>query len=149
MALAQKRKKLYFTVDLRAVTRAVFPCTVGPGTSAVVYTGDKYGAVLDKLTALTTGSSNQAKRANSVSAFFEKAVAGNAATATAGQVFLQYCNWTRTASGATALIPAESAATPDGATPIYTSDFGVLVRRSGTLSFRGTLYVQRQHSIEV
>jgi hypothetical protein len=147
MALAQKRKKLYFNVDLRTVTRAVFPCTVGPGTSAVVYTGDKYGAVLDKLTALTLGSSNQAKRANSVAAFFEKQVTGAGATATAGQVFLQYCNWTRTASGATALDSVEDVA--QGASPIYTSNFGVLVRRSGTLSFRGTLYVQRQHSIEV
>lgn len=138
---AVRRKKLYFDIALSAgVTNQAFPCTQFRAS----YAGDKYGAVLDDLAPLVTGSPAQVKRLNTVAAWVPRIRGGNTlATSTAQpSVAVDFINATTVGSGATQLGTY-------GETSIFTRHFAVRVSKAGAASFRGLLYVQRQHSSEV
>lgn len=149
---AIKRKKLYFFVDLAAVTQAVARCTQGfrAGVQST-YAGDAYGGVLEDLPALTAGSAGARKARNEVTAWFVPHSGGPlAATSRAPFVITEFVQWTSSASGASVLANGGGVAGPDGSSPIYTRQFGVRVRRGATApTVKGVLYVQRRHSIEV
>lgn len=158
-----RRKKLYFDVNLVAVTKRSFPCTQFRAS----YSGDRYGGVLDDYQALTATSPPQRKRAWDVRAWFQPLTGGTVGeqtiitdnmnatvTVLAERVFVQFMGATTTTQingvWPAALAPAVGAV-PLGASPIGTRHFGVRVSREGTLSatVRGILHVERQHEFEV
>lgn len=160
-----KAKKLYFNVDLEAVssTRRTFPLTVGRAGFA---TGDLFGALLDTFPPSgRIGDANQRRR-NMVAAWFEPIGEDLTADATRS-VVVEFVAWT--AAGRTAQAgmgftggPAAgelSGATLPGGVPVYTGspvaalftkNFAVRVRTpDSTRGLKGILYVERKHSIEV
>ena len=145
--MATKRKKLYFDVAFAAGAAngaaRNFPCTQFRDS----YTGDIYQGVLDALPPLASATPGEIKRRNEVTAWFVPANA-QALQLTVGAIAVAFINPTtvQTITAATLLTNPNG---PDGTTPIYTRHFGVQVRRFGTATMTGRLYVQRQHSIEV
>lgn len=166
--MAIKAKKLYFDVAFSGTTsRAFFPCTQVTATTP----GDRYGALLDALEALTGGSNPRTKQQRAVSAWFVPAgssQAGSAWSAGSGaQVAVDFVQPTLLVLNNVAptriqyLNPGGTVNTSKpGQDAIYGTlgilrHFSVRLRRpnAGTTAFgqslRGTLYVQRQHSLEV
>jgi hypothetical protein len=164
---ATVRKKLYFDVAISsALTRAFFPCTqFTPG-----YTGDRYGGVLAALEACTGGAPNATKVQRAVSAWFVKAgdsQAGQTITSNGSIMAVDFVQPTQTVVTTVAvtrivyLNPGNTANTAKpGQDAIYGTlgslrHFSVRLRRpsaggnAAAVSIRGTLYVARQHSIEV
>jgi len=166
--LKQTRRKLYFDIAFnRAATNVVVPCTqITNGTP-----GDRYGGLLATLEACQGGTPSAIKAKNAVSAWFQPnfislsnasnaalgpkpfavdfvspKAAGTNVTATA----LPYL--TGTANGGVTVVAAlaghEAIYSITAGTP---RNFSCRVRRPGAsgVSVSGTLYVQRQHSIEV
>lgn len=169
-----RRKKLYFDVSFQtgpsgttmmaSPQKLVFPCTQFRAN----YTGgDRYGALLDDLPALTGGSDRNAKRRNEVAAWFQPysgyANTGDSPTSNAtniGQVRLDFVQATTNATGASPLPYLTAGGTQItnkyGMTPVFTRHFGVRVQRFGLVgplgdvfTTHGILYVHRQHSIEI
>lgn len=164
---AIKRKKLYFFVNLDEAsaangtptdppdyTTALCRCTQGRRNGVPsTYAGDAYGGVLEDLPALTVGSPGFRKAQREVTAWFERHSSG--LSPTVSNVFVDFVNWTTNTGGAAPLAIAYGqqqlyAVGPQGSSAVYTRDFAVRVmRRFGTPTVRGVLYVERQHVIEV
>lgn len=171
-----KRKKLYFDCSLPAgVTRRIFPVTLG---RASFNTGDMYGGLLDNgVPKVTTASPVDAKRRNMVHAWFEPQTFLNVGVTTVARVntgvLVDFVVWTCAGKGITAAgigftgasgtqLPggASSGTNPailtgSAASALLTKNFAVRVRKLTDdslgvhMTVRGTLYVERQHSIEV
>lgn len=164
---AVQRKKLYFDVSIgSAASRAFFPCTqFTPG-----YTGDRYGGVLAALEACTGGAPNATKVQRAVTAWFVLAgdsQAGATITSNGSIMAVDFVQPTQTVAGGasvTRLVYLNPGGTANTAKPGQDAVYGTLgsirhfsvrLRRpsvggnSAAVSIRGTLYVQRQHSIEV
>lgn len=175
MAFERLAKKLYFniswpngaTTGTGAVTKFI-PCT--PFRSSVTI-GDRYGSLLEAVAAVTGNSANALKRAGTVSAWFVPADANtpNATSAATLGVYVDFCAPTlQGPSGGTntdnvPLLPylcvdGTSQARNRGKDTIYGTlgqprHFSVRLRRTNAVTLghtlSGTLYVARQHSIEV
>jgi hypothetical protein len=177
MAAPLIRKKLYFDVNFGSGTGGIgqavattvpalyFPCT--QFTNGVA--GDRYGAVLQALEACTGNTPNQIKAQREVSAWFAFAGGGGQLTVTsAGSPvavdFVQPTGTVANHANVTRLKVLNTAGTTQfakgGFSAIYGTlgierHFSVRVRKANasgvatTTSVRGTLYVARQHSIEV
>jgi hypothetical protein len=144
--MATKRRKLYFDVNLTVATKAIFACT----ESRAGYSGDRYGGVLDDLPTLTTASANEAKRRNEVFATFVP-LTSNAATTTVRNplVSVGFNAWTTgVATGFYDPTPSINGGQP-GQSSVTRRHFAVHLAKAGAATLRGTLIVQRQHSIEV
>lgn len=161
-----KRKKLYFDFNIGpTATRAIFPCTA---FRSGVTCGDRFGAVLDGLEALTGSSTAQAKRQREVMAYAVAVGNGTSAAlatvAAAGALFVDFIG--ATIGNGTGGISRLPFLTVGSTTPIFQKaghsavfgtsgiirDFAVRVRRPAAttgVTIHGTIYVQRQHSIEV
>jgi hypothetical protein len=164
MAFTQFAKKLYFNITWAAgstLSTKVVPCT--PFRASVTI-GDRYGALLEALPALTGNSPNTMKERNGVSAWFVPRSGGAAAvTSAGGPVYVDFVGATlgQTINNNTALLPylsldGTSVNRNRGTDTIYGTlgqkrDFAVRLRRptTTTASFSGVLYVCRNHSIEV
>jgi hypothetical protein len=164
--LKQKRKKLYFDLSLsRAVTNVVVPCT--QYTSGTV-PGDRYGGLLDAYPAVQGGAQAGEKAKLAVSAWFQPNSFGG--TVAAGVIDVMFVGPTAAASGIGAIprlkyltgtagggITAVNALSGHEAIYSITAGiarhFAVKVHRNAVsgiaATISGTLYVQRQHSIEV
>jgi hypothetical protein len=164
---AVARKKLYFDVLLgSAVSRAFFPCTqFTPG-----YTGDRYGGVLAALEACTGGAPNATKVQRAVTAWaviVGDSQAGATITSNGSILAVDFVQPTQTVvntAAVTRIVYLNPGGTANTAKPGQDAVYGTLgiirhfsvrIRRpsaggnSAAVSVRGTLYVQRQHSIEV
>jgi len=159
-----KHKKLYFDVTMGTTwTNAAFPCTqITNGTP-----GDRYGNLMAALPALTGSASPSVKAQNSVCAWFQPNSAGVTAAAPWAADFIQAtATMVRGPQGTLAGVHAlryltvgnTAVAQFSGHDAIYSVagagaplHFAVRLRRRGTAlcTVSGTLYVQRQHSIEV
>lgn len=144
--------KLYYDIDLDGMSASVL---INPLTDE-----DRFGNTLHgELGALTAGASGLAKAQRELTAFFQPALqlpaqnqVGHAITT---PVFV---DWRRSAGGLLAVyLTAGGASVPEkiGLTSIYTQNprvqvgYGGSGRATGQSGhLRGTLYVQRQHSIE-
>lgn len=165
MAFTQFAKKLYFNITWASgvtLSTKIVPCT--PFRPSVTI-GDRYGALLEALPALTGNSPNTMKERNGVSAWFVPRSGGVAAvTSGGGPVYVDFVGATLAQTGLnynTQLLPylsqdGSSVARNRGADTIYGTlgqkrDFAVRLRRPGTstVSYSGVLYVCRNHSIEV
>lgn len=158
------RRKLYFDFSLDpTATRAIFPATQ---FRAGVTCGDRFGAVLDRLEALTGSSPSRTKEQREVTAW---AVAvGDAINsapitfAAAAALYVDFIGATIgnggggisrlpfLTVGSTVFLKAGHSAV-FGTTGII-RDFAVRVRRPNAttgVTMHGVLYVQRQHSMEV
>lgn len=167
----QTRRKLYFDVTLnKGQTNAVVCCTqFSNGTP-----GDRYGGLLDDMPALTGSSPASNKVRAAVQAwfvpqllFYSSATGLGTSTSPQVQFDVNFCQ--PTANGANKsvkLLPYLTVGTLaplnnlSGHEAIYSitnagaaRHFGVRVRRRGSgvasISVCGTLYVARQHSLEV
>ena len=162
-------RKLYFDVILPATRNSQsFLCTqYTAGTP-----GDRYGALLKSVQAVTGSSSPTTKRARAVSAWFQpSAVTAQNVTTPINQLFaVAFVNPTLNANYSTALaglpyrtVGGAAVTNKEGNEAIYGTagiqrHFSVQVFKvraasgigfGGTISSHGVLYVQRQHSIEV
>lgn len=162
-----KHKKLYFDVTMgTTATSALFVCTQFTNGTP----GDRYGNLLIALPALTGSSPASVKAQNAVSAWFQPNSAGVTAASPWGVDFVgPTAGMTRGPQSNQAAVAALHALpyltvgtlTPlaqfSGHDAIYsitagtTRHIAVRMRRRGTAlsTVSGTLYVQRQHSIEV
>jgi hypothetical protein len=149
-----QRKKLYYDVLFTfpgdtTVKSAAFRCTQ---FTVGTVSGERYGGFADALAALAAAAPPEKKRQNAVGAWFE--VAAITGTAQANTVSPAIVDFVDAATLATPLANLGNA-TFAGQDVVYTSHFGVRVRLAAVLTegdaatIRGTLYVQRQHSIEV
>ena len=141
-----KRKKLYFDVDLTTATKAIFPCT----ESRAGYSGDRYGGVLDDLPTLATADDDAKKRQNEVFTDFIP-LTSDAATSTARNplVSIGFNAWTTgVATGFFNPTPSINGG-QKGQSAVTRRHFAVHLAKGGAATLRGTLIVQRQHSIEV
>jgi len=161
--MATRRKKLYFNINLTTVNNGlgatlVFGQVVACTQFRVGYTGDVYGSVLEDLAALTLGSSDELKRRNEVTAWFQP-ITGQVVTSIGTpfrnqRVYVRFTVATVRDNGTAEILIF--AGQPSGTTPIGTRHFGILVARDGAGSatdvsptVRGRLFVQRQHNIEI
>ena len=165
MAFTQFAKKLYFNITWAAgatLSTKIVPCTPFRPSATI---GDRYGALLEAMPALTGNSPNTMKERNGVSAWFVPRSGGAAvATSAGGPVFVDFVGATLAQAGQNYnadLLPylsldGTSVARNRGTDTIYGTlgqprHFSVRLRRPGTTtaSFSGVLYVGRNHSIEV
>lgn len=171
MAYERQAKKLYFnltwssgaTSNAGAAVTKFIPCT--PFRPSATF-GDRYGSLLEALPALTGNSPNMLKRAGAVEAWFvvnDNNVMGRT-TVTAG-VALDFVAPTFFVAGNTDAIPLLPYLSLDGSTVVrnrgkdtiygtlgQARHFSIRARRlvaPSTATLSGTLYVARQHSIEV
>jgi hypothetical protein len=166
-----KRKKLYFDFELGTLageagtlTRRIFPCTQYPtatGPTPGSQPGDRYGNLLDALEALTATSPNSMKSRRAVRAYVNL----RSSTATSAKAFpisvdfIEPTNGLLTNTAAVVLIDNPVLGSVyDGTDAIYGTTgnirhFAVLVRTGGnavvSADIVGTLFVDRQHDIEV
>ncbi|HEV3059594.1 MAG TPA: hypothetical protein VGY48_15195 [Vicinamibacterales bacterium] len=167
--LHQKRKKLYFDLTfVRGTTVAVVPCTQFTATSASV---ERYGGLLDALVSAQGATPGGTKAKMAVSAWFQPntRIVSNA-TAVGAQTFLvDFVSPKAAQIGGTATaLPYLTGTAGGGLTTISTlagheaiysitvgavRHFATRVRRvvgSGVgISVTGTLFVQRQNTLEV
>lgn len=160
-----KKKKLYFDVRIPAgQSRRVFPVTQGRASFA---TGDLYGGdLLDTLPALVAGSPPEIKRRNMVAAWYVPIQASGALTSTTHRapVVIDFVAWTcagkaiasngigYTGASGAQLGGASGIMTGSASAALLTQNFAVRVSTPGAdavFSTRGTLYVERKHSIEI
>jgi hypothetical protein len=165
MAFTQYARKLYFNISWASgstLSTKIIPCT--PFRNSVTI-GDRYGALLEALPALTGNSPNTTKERNSVTAFFTPRSGGtNPPTSAGGPVYVDFVGATLAQTGnnfSTQLLPylsldGTSVARNRGTDTIYGTmgqprQFAVRLRRPAltTASFSGVLYIGRNHSIEV
>jgi len=162
--LKQKRKKLYFDLILnRSQSNAIVPCT--QFTNGTVQ-GDRYGGLMDAYQAVQGGAAPEQKAKLAVSAWFApNSLLGTVAAGAFDVSFVEAVAptfnssihrlpyLTGTANGGITAIASLS-----GHEAIYSitagipRHFGVKVHRvigAPAATVGGTLYVQRQHSIEV
>jgi hypothetical protein len=166
--LKQKRKKLYFDLLFnRATTNVIVPCTQFTATSASV---ERYGGLLDALESAQGATNPSTKAKLAVSAWFQPntQILSNATASGTNRDFLvdfvspkayliggtatALPYLTGTAGGGLTTVPAFA-----GHEAIYSITVGTLrhfavrVRRGADagVSVSGTLYVQRQNSLEV
>jgi hypothetical protein len=160
----QIRKKLYFDFNIGGTaTRAIFACTQ---FRAGMTMGERYNGALQALEALTGSSPSGLKAQRAVSAY---AVPANnpttAITSVGGVLYVDFIGPTigNGTGGITRIAYQTVGGTlfqKAGQDAIYGTvgglrHFAVRVRRSGLTSgavnqtIRGTVYVSRQHSIEV
>jgi hypothetical protein len=169
-----KHRKLYFDVTMGGdhLSAAAFVCTqFTNGTK-----GDRYGNLLDVLPALTGSANNSVKAQSAVSAWFQPNTAGITAAAPWAVDFVGVTATMQ--SGPLPVVGLGSAVAALHGLPYLTAGtftplaqfsgheaiygttalsagaprhFAVRMRRRGaaTCTVSGTLYVQRQHSIEV
>jgi hypothetical protein len=161
-----KRRKCYF--DIMNITQA-FPSPGDAGTSrfsivrptqqnATTPSTERYGGFLDDVAALTGGSPPEVKRRNAVSAWFQPRP-GYSSMLTHRVEFVGVAGTVTAATPLPFLLPGGGVDLEKaGADAIYTRHFRVRLQHIliatvaagptiGTV--RGTLYLQRQHSIEV
>ena len=158
-------KKLYFNITWATGATAshkFIPCT--PFRASTTF-GDRYGALLEALAAVTGNSPNTAKRAGAVAAWFapSQGTAG-AITTAGGGVLIDFVAPTYNVTGNSTAVPllpylsidGTSVARNKGKDTIYGTlgqqrHFSIRLERpiTATATFSGVLYVQRQHSIEV
>jgi len=136
-----RAKKVYYDIALAGATAAqIVALTVA----------DRFGNILDALTALTAGASAEDKQNAALSAFFVPAASTD--TGFGGTVPTFYVDFFRNSTLPALYLTSGGASVPSkqGLTNVYTSNPRVRVRHLATtgVTFRGTLYVQRQHSIE-
>jgi len=162
---SDKKRKLYFDVRIPAgQSRRVFPVTQGRQSFA---TGDLYGgAVLSTLPALSATSPPGIKRRNMVGAWYAPLQASGALTSTTHKapVVVDFVAWTCAGKAITAfgigftgasgaqLGGASGIMTGSASAALLTQHFAVRVLSPGgdaVFSTRGTLYVERKHSIEI
>jgi hypothetical protein len=171
MAYERQAKKLYFNLTWAsgattnaggAVTKFI-PCT--PFRSSVTI-GDRYGSLLEPLAAVTGNSSNLLKRAGAVEAWFvvsDNNVMGRTTVTTA--VAIDFVAPTLGVTGNTDAVPLLPYLSVDGTSVVRNRGkdtiygtlgqprhFSIRARRlvaPSTATLSGTLYVARQHSIEV
>lgn len=169
MAFTQFAKKLYFNISWptgATLSTKFVPCT--PFRSSVTL-GDRYGALLQALPALTGNSPNANKERNAVTAVYVPRTGTTPANPTStGQsvVYVDFCAPTLGFAAGTnvSLVPllpylsfgGTSVSRNIGTETIYGTlgqprHFSVRLRRnaSNTTSMAGVLYVSRNHSIEV
>lgn len=166
--LKQKRKKLYYDLVFnRATTNVVSLCTQ---ITAGALSTERYGGMLDAVVAAQGATPNETKAKNAVSAWFQPntQVLSNATAAGTNRDFLvDFVSPKASAIGVTATgLPYLTGSAGGGLTTvpvlaghdaIYSitvgtiRHFAVRVRRSvdAGVSVSGTLYVQRQNSLEV
>lgn len=167
MANIVYRKKLYFDVGFnQGIVTMYFPCTATLGG-----TGDRYNGLLRPLEALTGGSDASLKARNAVQAWFAPsgtgAIASGNVTSLSQAVAIDFIGITRAGGPTVTRLPYLAAGSSSPVGPkagmesIYSitagqlRHFAVRLRRpnvgagAGLISLRGTLYVARQHSIEV
>jgi len=168
MAIA-KRKKLYFDYDLRVGTSQVFACmnpTGGPvnGVNAerLGYTGDSYRGVFEAMSSTFTTDPPQLRLRRAVTAWCAP-YRGEGVATPGGPTYrlplLEFVNCTTTVGGAVALpgqagdVATHNISVGSDGTVVFTSRFGIKLIRNvvtgNTVGFQGTLYVQRQHDIEI
>ena len=166
--MATRRKKLYFNINLTTVNNGlgatlVFGQAVACTQFRATYGGDVYGSVLEDLAALTIGSSDELKRRNEVTAWFQP-ITGQIVAAVGTpfrnqRIYVRFILPTvmeNSILGPTYAPGLAFTGQPNGTTPIGTRHFGILVARDGAGSatdisptVRGRLFVQRQHNIEI
>jgi hypothetical protein len=136
-----ERKKLYFDLLVEGTSAgsvAGYSRSVAKQLTPITNTtpGDRYGGLLDALPALVASSPNEIKRRNSVAAWFQCANAGGAVLGAC----VDFISAVGSATTAAVLT-----------NPIYTRNFRARLKVGfiGVGSVRGTLFVQRQHSIEI
>lgn len=154
MNFGQTRKKLYFDVVLAAThTSQTFACT--PFRTGLA--GDRYGALLLALEALTGSGNQAAMERNEVAAWFQP-TAMPAATAVGFNVVfvgptvgdnLSTTSLPFMTAGSTVATKAGHSAVFGTAGSLRNFSVKVAKQRAVTAAVSGVLYVQRQHSIEV
>lgn len=165
--LKQKRKKLYYDLVFnRATTNVISLCT--QITAGAVST-ERYGGMLDAVVAAQGATPNETKAKNAVSAWFQpnNQVLSNATGGSNRNFEVDFVSPKASAVGVTATgLPYLTGSAGGGLTvvavlaghdAIYsitvgtTRHFSVRVRRTvdAGVSVSGTLYVQRQNSLEV
>lgn len=163
--LKQTRRKLYFDITFnRATTNVIVPCTQITASSP----GDRYGGVLQAVEACQGATPSSVKAKAAVSAWFvpNQVVLSNA-TASAKQFAVDFVSPKAGGTNVTATgLPYLTGSAGGGVTvvtqfagheAIYSITAGIArnfscrVRRAANagVSVSGTLYVQRQHTIEV
>lgn len=154
------RKKLYFDFALAAgATRAIFPCTQ---FRAGLTINERFNGCMTPLMALTGSSTPEAKVEAEVTAWVVSQHGGpGSATVDGNRLFVDLIGATAsTYTGAIFRLPyltvGGSISTKAGQSAVFGTagiprHFAVRVRRpSGTANtVFGTVYVQRQHSLEV
>lgn len=149
------RRKLYFDVSLGiGIVSQTFACTLSP-TRAAFATGDRFGSLLAAYQPATASTPAQILRQNNVSAWFQP-VTGQQGVGTASGSLIEvfFINWTAAVSNTTqGCSQGALGSTIAGSSPLALQEFSAKVRRAGaagnSLTCQGTLFVQRQHSIEV
>jgi hypothetical protein len=141
--MALKARKLYFDIAITGADSAIVPLTEESTTT----TADRFGALLPTLAPLNGNSPARKKQANEITAVFVPRVHSGAAT-TPGYI-VEFVDSNDTVSPfytagttGTTLVSAKG-----GASAVFLRNPRVRIQSSATIS--GTLYVQRQHSIEV
>lgn len=163
--LKQTRRKLYFDITFnRATTNVVVPCTqITAGTL-----GDRYGGLLASQEACQGATPNNTKAKAAVSAWFvPNSTTLSNATASAKVVSVDFVSAKAGATNVTATaLPYLTGSAGGGVTTIaglagheaiysitagIQRHFAVRARRAANagVSVSGTLFVQRQHTIEV
>ena len=158
----QLRRKLYFDANFSG-TRQIFLCTQ---FRAGVTIAERHNGVMQAAVALTASSPPAAKARNEVSAWFVPAGLTNAALATSltsvsAPFWLDFIGPTiGNGTGGITRLPYLTVGSTlfqkAGQSAVFGTagsqrHFAVRVRRTGTgtTTVRGTLYVARQHSLEV
>jgi hypothetical protein len=166
--LKQKRKKLYFDLTFnRATTNVITLCTQFTATSP---SSERYGGLLDALIAAQGGTAAEQKAKLAVSAWFQPntQVLSNATAAGTNRDFtVDFVSPKANAVNVTATpLPYLTGSAGGGLTVVallagheaiysitvgQTRHFSVRVRRTAAagVSVSGTLYVQRQNTLEV
>lgn len=134
-----KREKLYYDLVI------VFPMV--SVTREPTFAPDRYGNTFERLDPLFAGSPGGLKARNAVSAWFQcSSFTEGGPPPPMSDVCVDFVDL------ADASLPDPTGGGFPGLDPVYTSRFQVRVRPfgfPGTFTVRGTLFVQRQHSIEV
>jgi hypothetical protein len=156
--MARKVKKLYFSVTLSRGgastifgSGAVFPCTNFRATP--IYSGDNNRAVLEDFAPIAATDPPSMRSPRDVSAWFQLnrlATVGTGATPPTG-FLVDFVTATTAVAGITVI--GGFGSVPAGMSTLGVNHFAVRVRpvklTTGNFTALGTLYVQRQHSIEV
>lgn len=174
MAVERTRRKLYFDVVWPSGASATksalyFPCTAFRSSASF---GDRFNGLLAAMESLTGSAPNQAKAASEVTAFFvpqHGPFAGTGFSSYPGSLAVDFVQPTFSVANnanVTRLSYLTSTGAKDltkvGMTAVYGTlgtqrHFSVRLRRpnagagaaAANVSLYGTLYVQRQHSVEV
>lgn len=155
--MAKIKKKLVFDISGNSGTT---PAGVGPalnGGAAVVCTqettgtlGDRYDSLLQQFSPLTIGAPAQARQLRQVMAVF---VPKHIAAGINPTIKIRFVDETGTAVPGSNVANAVSQTGPilTATDPTFTKRIRIFINALATAaaSIRGTLYVQRQHSIEV